>query len=290
MAVGVASLTAGIRVDRCNEGGRNLVRRYDGESGETVQVNHPIQYYDDFLGDVLRDEWNVAVGNDSDTPTVAISAGLLGGRLLLTSGNDSGAPPEDLIPVTLAMLNSGLNFTPGSLYDLNLEVSLGTGATLGSIGMGFTDAAPSEVEQPLTTSTDFPLANTPSCVTGCGFVAEADSSATAGLRTWRLWGVAGSAVKVLVDSDIVTTVATTALQILRVRLNRRGQLSGWINGRLIFNQETQSGAGRILQQGSTTAAVTPATALMPYVFVRNPLSTAASRTALVDYVRIWASR
>ena len=264
------SMPTGLRWERGTNG--RTFRRFERSTGETVLVQAPINLYDDFLGDVLQDPWNAALGSDAsgNVPAVAIIAGQLGGLLRLTTGDSSSSGTQAThFAADSVMLNSGLNFKCGSLYDLNLEVKIrsNTAITNRSIGVGFTDvhSTTGSLEEPASGSTTSLVTN---ATDGCGFLF--DSLLTA--QTFHVWGVAN-------DTDSVfynTTVAPVAdtFNILRLQLARDATLRAWIDGVLVKEQ---------------ASAVTGTVALGPYVTFCTS-GTGAVITSDIDYVRIWAAR
>lgn len=76
-----------------------------GEHGK--QFDHPspnrIVFTDDFLGDVIADQWSFVEGTDSVTSDAAILAGGIGGVLRVTTGDAGTGLAADLAQLTQAL-------------------------------------------------------------------------------------------------------------------------------------------------------------------------------------------
>lgn len=234
-----------------------------GAHGKQIHLPSPstVSLFDDFLGDVLADEWN-AVETDTDGAQ-AVLAGGIGGVLRITSGNDDG---NVVVLPDLSGVTSYLNWQAsngGLAVQTRIKISR---ITLAYIFVGFTDLI--TIEAPVIASgTGDGITTNASDAVGFMFDTGADSD------TWFLVGVAG-------DTDATAQVLATApvaddYVTLRVEVSAAGLATFYING-------TQVGT-------SMSGAVTAATDLTPCVYVSNTDGTNAI-TLDVDYVHVSMNR
>lgn len=230
-------------------------------SGETVHVFSPIWRKDDFLGDLILDEWNVCLGSDAQAAG-AISVGIRGGVARLTSGNNSGTASDDI-----AMLNSGLNFLAAQGgVGLEVRLRMNTAVTGGTMGVGFTDvqSATGSTEEPSSISG---TTQTTTATDGAGLLYDTAQTTD----QWYSWAVKN-------DTDTASTISGVApvadtYQILRVEIDASGALTTFIND---------------VQVHSVAAAITTTALLTPYVYVNA--TTTASVVVDIDYAAVWSGR
>ena len=76
-----------------------------GEHGKQVDLPSvvTVSFFDDFLGDVVADQWNAVEGTDSATSNAAILAGGIGGVLQLTTGDAGTGLAADMEQITQAL-------------------------------------------------------------------------------------------------------------------------------------------------------------------------------------------
>lgn len=228
-----------------------------GEHGSQMSMPSPqkVVLWDDFLGDVLADEWN-AVETDTDGAQ-AVLAGGIGGQLRITTGNDDG---NAVVLPDLSGVTSYLNWQAsngGLVFETRIYLSR---ITLAYVFVGFTDLVTIEAPVIASQSGDGITTNATDAV---GFMFDTGSSSD----TWFLVGVANdtdATKQVLTAAPAATTWVT-----LRIEVNSSGAADFFING---------------AQVGSRmTGAVTAAADLTPCVYASNTDGTSAI-TMDVDYV------
>jgi len=284
MAVGSTELTARPRTVYEKDAGRLYRRTYNPLTGETISVDHPIQFFDDFLGDAIQDPWSSGTANTGANGTngsFAISVAS-GGRILMTSGS-TGAMTDDI-----AMITFDQYLVPANNPDMNIEVRLGRGGLAGNIGIGFTDSDSTTVSEPVY----FDEGDEPVLAVhdGCGFTINGSFAPTP--RNWQLWSAYEGNPSLQVKTATASVSYSTGLQILRVRLSSKGYLTGWLDGVMIFNQETRQGlaSNTPLLLDPDVPSVDPSVAYTPFVYVTTPLGITSARTATLDYIKLWAGR
>lgn len=244
-------------------GRTGLARTTPRTPGATLTVGSAaaVSFFDDFLGDLVADQWNYTEGTDGATANAAILAGGVGGVLRITTG-DAGTG----LAADLACLSSELQWkasSGGLSATARLKISQITEAYL---FFGFTDVASLEAPIVSAGSADT-LTSTASDAVGFMFDTR--------MTTDKLWlvGVKGD-TDAVAQNSAVAPVADTYIT-LRVDVSADGHASFYIN-----NAE----AGTILMD-----AVTPGTALAPVLCV-SKTATATSMTADIDFVAISANR
>lgn len=216
-------------------------------------------WFEDFEGDVLKDQWSGAKGSDGDGVVPTIVAGSQTGKVRLTSGND-GTDGADLCILTHALnwkANQG-----GLTMVCRFQISAITAAYF---FVGFTDVlATTTVEAPATLSgTSYTTAASDAC--GLMF----DTAATT--DTIRAVGVAADVDATHVDTSIAPVAATDL--VVRIDLSTAGVMTAYINGTLV---------------ATVAGAVTPTVLLTPVVAVSQRATTA--RTLDVEYLGVSALR
>lgn len=233
-----------------------------GDHGNQISLPSPsrVALFDDFLGDLLADEWN-AVETDTDGAQ-AVLAGGIGGVLRITSGNDDG---NGVVLPDASGVTSYLNWQASNgdlVFQCRFKMSRITDAYA---FLGFTDLI--TIEAPIICNSAETL--TTNATDAVGFVFDTNFTAD----TWHLCGVA-------TDVDATAQILTTApvaddYATYRIEVTAAGKASFFING---------------LPVGSVmTGAVTAAADLTPCILVSNQDGTSAL-TAEVDYVHVAMDR
>lgn len=240
-----------------NKTGQLLTRKGIANGAPGYELRVPgglaVVQFDDFLGDVVADQWNFTEGTDSSTSDGAITA-VVNGAFLLTSGDSAGTVAADG-----AQLNSELNWKAGSGgLTFQARVKLGV-ITSCSCFLGLTDTK--SLEQPIHSASSANTITT-NADDAVGFFFDTN-------MTDDTWWFAG--VKATVDSTHQNSgfapVADT-YETFRIEVDALGNALGFRNGRPV---------GIVMAN-----ALTPTIALTPCFIVR-PLSAAAGRTMFVDY-------
>lgn len=212
---------------------------------------------EDFLGDVVPDEWNFTEGTDSTTSDGAIVEGV-NGVFRLTAGDSAGTIAADG-----AQLNSALNWK-ASQGNLVFECRFKLAAiTTVAIYVGLTDTK--SLEGPVSLSGTTYTTNATDAV-GVLF----DTAATT--DTWRLVGVANDVDATHVDTGLAPVADT--YETWRIEVDTAGKATFYRNG---------------AQIGSLSGAVTASVALTPVVVIR-PEGAVAGRTVDIDRIHVSANR
>jgi hypothetical protein len=234
-----------------------------GNHGNQIVLPSPdtVALFDDFLGDLLADEWN-AVESDSDAAQ-AVLAGGIGGVLRLTSGNDdaNGTQATDASGVTSYLNWQALN--GGLRMQARIKVSRITDAY---IFVGFTDVI--TVELPVISAASANTLTT-NASDGCGFMFDTNMDAD----NWWLVGVAAN-TDATAQNTGVAPVADD-YETLAIEITSAGVATFYRNGAAIGT--------------AMTGAVTPATDLTPCVYVSNADGTSAV-TLDIDYINVSMNR
>lgn len=234
-----------------------------GHRGKQIVLPSPdkVALFDDFLGDVLADEW-AAVETDTDGAQ-AVLAGGIGGVLRITSGNDDG---NVVVLPDLSGVTSYLNWqaSNGGLRMITrVKVSR---ITLAYIFVGFTDLVTIEAPVISAGATDTITTNATDAV---GFMYDTAMATD----TFHLVGVANNtdaAIQTLATAPVADDYIT-----LCVEVSAAGVATFFVNG---------------VQVGTPmSGAVTPAIDLTPCVYVSNTDGTEAV-TLDVDYLNVSMNR
>ncbi len=235
-----------------------------GVRGNQFSMPSPsrVSFFDDFLGDVTLDQYNLLEGTDSATSTELVLAGGIGGVLQITTGDAGTGLAADMAQVTQALQWQALN---GDLcFQTRIKLSA---ITTCYVFIGFTDLAVT-LEAPIESAAagDTLTSNATDAV---GFMFDTRMTND----TWWLVGVA-------TDTDATaqnTGIAPVAdkYETFRVQVTATGIATFFRNG---------------VQVGTAmTGAVTAAADLTPTINV-SKTSVAASMTAEIDYVEISMAR
>lgn len=212
------------------------------------------ELYDDFLGDVLADQWNGRVGSDPQcvTPTINVQAQ---GIVRLTSGNDAAAS----MSVNGCQLESVTNWrasTGNLMFECRLALSSAADVC---VYIGFTDQA-AALEMPFTYSGTTLTSNATNAV---GVLYDTDATTD----NWKLVGVAADVDATVQDAGTAPAGGGTN-ETWRVELTTGGVASFFRNGVAVGT--------------AMSGAVTASTLLTPVVAIFS--RTTASKIADVDYV------
>lgn len=234
-----------------------------GRHGKQVAHSSPstVALFDDFLGDVLADEWT-AVETDTDA-TELVLAGGIGGVLQITTGNDDG---NAVVLPDLAGVTSYLNWQAangGLAMQTRIKISRITQAY---IFVGFTDLITIEAPVISAGSADTITTNATDAV---GFMFDTNMSTD----TYHLVGVAtdvDATRQAISNAPVADDYAT-----LRVEVTAAGLATFFYNG---------------VQVGSTmSGAVTAAADLTPVVLASN-LDGTSALTLDIDYIHVAMNR
>jgi hypothetical protein len=234
-----------------------------GHRGKQIVLPSPdkVALFDDFLGDLLADEWN-AVETDTDGAQ-AVLAGGIGGVLRITSGNDDG---NVVVLPDLSGVTSYLNWqaSNGGLRMIaRIKVSR---ITLSYIFVGFTDLITIEAPVISAGSVDTITTNATDAV---GFMFDTGMETD----TFHLVGVANNTDATRQNSGIAPVAADYIT--LALDVSAAGVATFFVNG---------------VQVGTPmSGAVTPGTDLTPCVYVSNTDGTDAV-TLDVDYINVSMNR
>jgi hypothetical protein len=221
-----------------------------------------VAFFDDFLGDVIADQWDLQEGTDSATGSAAILAGGIGGVLRVTTGDAGTGLAADMEQLTQALQWQASN---GNLV---MEVRAKLSAiTVCYVFIGFTDLAAS-LEAPIESagSANTLTSNASNAV---GFMFDTRMTDD----NWWLVGV-----KADVDAthqDVGAAPVADTYATFRVEVDTDGVATFYYNG-------TQVGT-------AMAAAITATTDLTPTINV-SKTATAASMTMDVDYVYVSMDR
>jgi hypothetical protein len=217
--------------------------------------------FDDFLGDVLADEWAGAAGTDPQAVAPAISAGV-GGMVRLTSGDVGGGDDA----VDASVLTQGLNWKAsqgGLMMQARVKLSAITDV---AVFVGFTDDAG---------TAEFPIHSAASADTVTDNATDACGLMFDTAMATDMWGLIGTknGTQTTFESAAIAPAQDT-YQVIRVEVSAAGALSCYING---------------TQVGSTVEdAVTASVALTPVLAVMS--RTTATRSLDADYIKVQQSR
>lgn len=220
-----------------------------------------VTLFDDFLGDVIADQWSAAEGNDAQAVIATKQAGV-NGLIRMTTG-DTAVIAESMQSLTHALDWSAAN---GNLV-MEARIKPISAVTTVSYFIGFTDTlATTTLEEPATLAT---ATITYVADNAVGFLY--DTAAT----TDVFYGVGVKATTGIAFANAVVCAAPVAdtYMTLRVEVSSAGTASFYQDGVL---------------KGTLANAVTAATPLTPIVSVMA--RTTSSRSLDVDYVFVQMDR
>lgn len=233
----------------------------DGYNMRLTSDPNYVTLFDDFLGDVVADQWNFVEGTDSATSDGAVSAAV-NGMFRLTPGDSAGTVAADL-----AELNGGIlqwKASSGSLV-FQTRVKLASIASV-SCFFGFTDNT--SLEQPIYSAGSADTITTDAS-DAVGFFFDTAMSTD----NWWFAGVAGDTDATAQNVGSAPTADT--YETFRIEIDSSGNAVGYRNGFPVGH--------------TMSSAVTAATALTPVWCVR-PKSAAAGKYLDIDYAYISAAR
>lgn len=234
----------------------------NGEHGKQIDLPSPnrVSFFDDFLGDVIADQWNYVEGTDNPADA-AVLAGGIGGVVRLTTGAAGTGLAADLAQLTQALQWQASN---GDLvFQTRLKLSA---ITTCYAFVGFTDVVTLEGPVISAAAADTITTNASDAV---GFMFDTRMATD----NWWLVGVAGDTDATHQDSGFAPVADDYAT--FRIEVTSAGVATFFYNG----NQVGTAMSG----------AVTAATDLTPTIAV-SKTSVAAAMTMDVDYVHIAMDR
>ena len=221
----------------------------------TPKMKNIIRLQDDFLGDVLADQWSVVEGADTGTSD-AVVTNAIGGELVLTSGDSA----------TVTYAGNGIQVTQGAFYNwkaANGGLRFATrlkidDITTAAFFAGFTDLGTFEAPIESAGSANTITTNATDAV---GFMFDTRMTAD---NIWCV-GVANGTDGTSVNSAIAPVNDTYLL--LEFEVTSGGDALFYINGTAV---------------GKVADAVTASVALTPTIAATS--LAAASRVVTVDYI------
>lgn len=221
-----------------------------------------VRLFDDFMGDVISDQWSAAQGTDGQGAIAAVVAGAAGGAVRLTAGDTT------VVAESLSSLTHGLNWKANQ-GGLVFEAKVTPVSSVANVAyfIGLTDVlATTTLEEPATLATATITYNAADAV---GFLYDT------GATTDVFYGVAVKATAGTAFASAVVgalPVAGTAIT-FRIELSATGSASFYADGVLL---------------GTIANAVTATVALTPIVSVMARTTTVKSID--VDYIDVKALR
>lgn len=226
------------------------IKRYGARHGDLAMRS---TLWDDFLGDVIADQWSAAKGSDNEAVIAAINA-QANGAIRLTSGDTT------TVAESLSSLTHGLNWKAAN-GNLVFEAKVTPVSSVANVAyfIGFTDVlATTTLEEPASLSG---TTYTTTATDAVGFLF--DTAATT--DTWRAVGVANDVDATHVNTGTAPTADTA--ETFRIEIDVAGTASFFRNG---------------VKVATVAAAVTPSVALTPVITVMARTTT--SKSIDVDYV------
>jgi hypothetical protein len=217
--------------------------------------------FDDFLGDLLADEWAGAVGSDPQAVTPTINA-QRSGVVRLTSGDVGGGDDA----VDASVLTGALNwYASAGALRATFRVKLVSSVASVAVFVGFTDVSG---------TAEFPIHSAASADTVTDNATDAVGVLYDTAMATDEWGIIGTknGTQTTFDPLGVVPVADT-YQTIRVTLTAAGAVFVTING---------------TTYESVANAVTETVALAPVVAIMS--RTTAVKSVDVDYIEVEANR
>lgn len=253
--------------DREDNAGRKRLRSAGGFSagvtGKQRRYGGPatVEVFDDFVGDVIADQWNVVEGTDSATSDAAILAGGIGGVLRVTTGDAGTGLAADMLQLNQALQWQASN--GGLAIEARFKLSA---ITTCYCFFGFTDTVSLEAPIISAGSGNTLTSNASDAV---GFMFDTNMTAD----TWWLTGVATDVDATAQNTGLAPVANTYA--VFRIEVSSTGVATFFYNGNAVGTR--------------MTGALTPAADLTPNFSV-GKLSVAASMTADIDYIHVSMDR
>lgn len=236
--------------------GRELTRILSG-----VDNRGTIRLFDDFLGDVIADQWSAAKGSDPQAVIATVVAGAVNGVVRQVSGDVGSGDAADAASLTYALNWSA---AMGSLFaECKVKVDNITNVCM---NFGLSDAlATTTLESPFTIGASDAL--TSNATDAACLVFDTASASD----TWFCCGVKADVDATKINTGIAPVAAT--YQTLRVEVDKAGTATFLIDGRIV---------------GSVANALSPAVALTPILTIVS--RTTAVRTQDCDYLECSGDR
>jgi hypothetical protein len=237
----------------------------DAKYGMRPGIRDYVSLYDDFLGDVLDDQWSGAKGTDAEGVAPAIVAGGLNGICRLVAGDDNAGG----MAASGSSLTQALNWKPsqGGLY-MEARVNFVTISGV-VVNVGFTDVlATTTLEMPFTISGTTITSNATDAACFV-FDTSADND------TLHILGVKNDVDTAINNTAVVPGSGGAYANYLRlgIAIDASGNAEFFING---------------ASYGVVANAVTASTALTPIIAV--DCNANATKTFDVDYIFVAQSR
>jgi hypothetical protein len=234
-----------------------------GSIGKSRRFGGPktVEFFDDFVGDVIADQWNVVEGTDSATSDAAILAGGIGGVLRVTTGDAGTGLAADMIQLTQALQWQASN--GGLRCEARFKLSA---ITTCYVFFGFTDLVTLEAPVISASSANTITTNASDAV---GFMFDTNMSTD----NWWLVGVANNTDATAQNMGSAPVADTYA--VFAIEIDAAGVATFFYNGVAVGTK--------------MTGAVTPGTDLTPTLAV-GKLSVAASMTLDLDYFHVSMDR
>lgn len=211
-----------------------------------------VTFYDDFMGDLLADEWQPTVNLGG---VCAINAAA-NGTVRLTSNTADDDKAE---------LALGLNWYAQQACCMEARIKVDNITTVG-INVGFSDAVAEADDQVAFEISAATIVDR--CSDGVAFVFDTDA-------TTDVWYMCNTKAGTQAGTAITGVAPVNATyEVFRIDLDTSGNATFWRNGVCV---------------GAKAAAVTTTTALTPYIAVISRAGS-ASRNLDVDYVKAWQLR
>lgn len=220
-----------------------------------IKMDRYARHYDDFLGDVLADEWTPNSGTVAADP--AITSNSINGELgIISSFTNAGYAADG------AQINSALNYQAdqgGLVMEAYVKPSSTTSQT---IFIGFTDSA--SLEQPLNFSTG--VATQASATDAVGFLFDS-------VNTTQQWYGVGVDTGVTATAVATGISMTAAYKTFKVAVDTSGNATMYIDGDLV---------------ATIGDALSATVQLTPIVSVQS--NDAVTTTVSVDYLQAQQKR
>lgn len=237
----------------------------DGQTATVAEINAhndvsaKVVWRTDFLGDLYAAELLAGVGSGTGN-AVALSAGQ-GGRLSITTASDEGATSANVSSIGLGALDWRAD-TGGQVVEARLQINDVSNV---QVFVGFTDAAPSTVEAPISmTAADIDSDATDAA----GILFDTDATSD----FWTCGGVKAGTDTAPTQNAAAPSAAT--YYTLRVEISAAGAVTCYVDG--------------VAVGAAVANAITATVATTPIVVAQN--RTTAARVVLVDYLYAEATR
>ena len=227
---------------------------------DALDVSAKVTFFDDFLGDVIADEYTAITGNDAQAVAVAVVAGVSNGVIAMTSGDSNpGVTAADASGVVL-----GRNFAAaqgGLVFEARVKLDA---ITLAYAFVGLTDTI--ALERPIESNGTTGLTATADDAVGWLF----DTTGT----DPDAWMTAGVKATVATARTKGSAPVADTYDTLRIEVSTDGTATFYQNGTLV---------------ATVANSVTAATLLTPVLIVMER-AVAGTRKLTADYVFVQQNR